>query len=115
MQLSHLVTGRVDPDHGHRALPQVVQRCAIQPAKVRRDHRDLGQARPGNSQEICQVGASSGDLGVRASLQGSDQGALPAVADRRDDGAAHAPALVGDPGTGTNVILAPWSMAAISA
>src|SRR5450759_2394356 len=115
MPLRRLVAGRIDPDHGHRALPQMVQRGAIQGTQVRRDHGDLGQARSCNGQQICQVGASSGDLGVRASLQSRDQDALPAIRDRGDDGPAHAPALVGDPGTGTRVILAPWSMAAMSA
>ena len=76
---------------------------------------DRHAAEEDDGQEIGQVGASPGNPGVGAPLEGGDQHALPAVTDRGDDGLAHAPDLVGDPGTGTRVILAPWSMAAIRA
>src|SRR5450631_1194630 len=84
VQLCDLVAMRIDPDHDHPGLPQMLERRAVESAKVSPDHRHLSKAGPGDRQKIREVGASTRDLGVRDSLEGGDQRALPAVADRRD-------------------------------
>jgi hypothetical protein len=85
MTLGGLVTGRVDAEHHHRAVAQMIQCCSIQGAQVRRDQSDLGKARSCDGKQICKIGTASDDLGVRATLKRGDQCAFPTVTDRRDD------------------------------